>query len=85
MRRTNASKAADTAALGKRRALLVRASALGVLGALTLATAGCSVKGGDDANAIAGKKAFVGKCGSCHTLARAETKGVVGPNLDEAF
>jgi len=85
MRRTHASKAADTAARGTRRALLVRTSALGVLGALALATAGCSVKGGDDANVIAGKKAFVGKCGSCHTLARAETKGVVGPNLDEAF
>jgi plastocyanin len=53
--------------------------------ALALATTGCSVKGGDDANLIAGKKAFVAKCGSCHTLARAETKGVVGPNLDEAF
>ena len=25
------------------------------------------------------------KCGSCHTLARANTKGIVGPNLDEAF
>ncbi|HEY1451346.1 MAG TPA: plastocyanin/azurin family copper-binding protein [Solirubrobacteraceae bacterium] len=85
MRRTHAPKAADTAARGTRRALLVRTSVLGVLGALALATAGCSVKGGDDANVIAGKKAFVGKCGSCHTLARAETKGVVGPNLDEAF
>jgi cytochrome c553 len=43
------------------------------------------VKGGDNANVISGKKMFVAKCGSCHTLARAETKGVVGPNLDEAF
>ena len=25
------------------------------------------------------------KCGSCHTLAQAGTKGIVGPNLDEAF
>jgi plastocyanin len=34
-----------------------------------------------------GKTLFAGKatCGSCHTLARANTKGTVGPNLDEAF
>ena len=32
-----------------------------------------------------GKQDFVAKCGSCHTLARANTKGIVGPNLDEAF
>jgi mono/diheme cytochrome c family protein len=53
-----------------------------------LAVAGCgatAIKGGDDANLIAGKKVFVSKCGSCHTLARAGTKGTVGPNLDEAF
>ncbi len=50
-----------------------------------LGTTGCGVKGADNANLIAGKKDFVAKCGSCHTLARAETKGMVGPNLDEAF
>ncbi len=53
--------------------------------AAALSTAGCSVKGADNANLITGKKAFVAKCGSCHTLARANTKGIVGPNLDEAF
>ena len=54
--------------------------------AAALAASGCGeVKGRDDVNLIAGKKAFVAKCGSCHTLARAETKGVVGPNLDESF
>jgi plastocyanin len=53
---------------------------------LLLGAAGCSaVKGGDNANLIVGKQQFVAKCGSCHTLARASTKGVVGPNLDEAF
>jgi len=57
----------------------------GVLVATALSTAGCSVKGADNANLISGKKAFVAKCGSCHTLARANTKGIVGPNLDEAF
>ncbi len=38
-----------------------------------------------DADLIAGKKAFSQKCGACHVLARAGTKGVTGPNLDEAF
>jgi mono/diheme cytochrome c family protein len=85
MRRARAFTDAGTAARGRRRGVLVRGLALGALAALALATAGCSVKGEDDANLIAGKKAFVAKCGSCHTLARAETKGVVGPNLDEAF
>ncbi len=51
-----------------------------------LRRAGCGeVKGRDNVNVIAGKKAFVAKCGSCHTLAHAETKGVVGPDLDKAF
>jgi len=36
-------------------------------------------------NLIAGKEAFVQKCGSCHVLNRAGTTGVSGPNLDEAF
>ena len=63
----------------------MRGAGLGALIVLAVATTGCSVKGGDNANLISGKKAFVAKCGSCHTLARAETKGVVGPNLDEAF
>jgi len=48
------------------------------------AVAGCSVNNeGDDE--IAGKQLFVAKCGSCHILGRAGTKGVTGPNLDEAF
>jgi plastocyanin len=40
---------------------------------------------GDDDNLVAGKQMFVQKCGSCHVLQRAGTKGTVGPNLDEAF
>lgn len=46
--------------------------------------AGCGRDGGGD-NQIAGKELFVQKCGSCHTLARAGTKGSQGPNLDKAF
>lgn len=55
-------------------------------GAMLLAVSGCgSVKHGENANLILGKQQFVAKCGACHMLARAETKGTVGPNLDEAF
>ena len=32
-----------------------------------------------------GKTLFIEKCGSCHTLADAGTKGQIGPNLDYAF
>jgi plastocyanin len=58
---------------------------LAALAGLALLCSGCAVKGADNANLIVGKQAFVAKCGSCHTLARADTKGIVGPNLDEAF
>jgi mono/diheme cytochrome c family protein len=36
---------------------------------------------------VNGKSLFIGEgtCGSCHTLARAGTKGTQGPDLDEAF
>jgi plastocyanin len=56
---------------------------MGVGGAALLAASGCgSVKHGENPNLILGKQQFVAKCGSCHALARAETKGTVGPNLD---
>jgi plastocyanin len=61
---------------------------LGLLAAasgLMLVGVGCAGKSADNANLIVGKQQFVAKCGSCHTLARAATKGVVGPNLDDAF
>jgi plastocyanin len=60
--------------------------ALAASGGLLLACTSCSgVKHDPNPNLIAGKQEFVSKCGSCHTLARASTKGIVGPNLDEAF
>jgi len=59
---------------------LVAASAV----AATFALSACSIKE-READQIAGKQAFVKKCGSCHVLNRADTKGVIGPNLDEAF
>jgi mono/diheme cytochrome c family protein len=70
---------------GGARSLAPRACAGALLAALALVAGGCSVKGEDNANLILGKQQFVAKCGSCHTLARASTKGIVGPNLDEAF
>ncbi|MGA8220007.1 MAG: c-type cytochrome, partial [Solirubrobacterales bacterium] len=30
-----------------------------------------------------GKDLFVTNCGACHTLAKAGTDGVIGPNLDQ--
>ena len=69
------------------RVLLSRAlrpaASVGLLVAATAIT-GCSVNNeGDDV--VAGKQLFVQKCGACHILGRAETKGVTGPNLDQAF
>lgn len=49
-----------------------------------LAASGCSVNNSSD-DQVAGKQLFVAKCGSCHILGRADSKGVTGPNLDEAF
>lgn len=58
----------------------------GLLGgaAVLVALAGCQVRQGQP-DLINGKQLFVGKCGACHVLSRADTKGVIGPNLDEAF
>jgi len=85
MSRTQALTDAHPAPRSSLRRLIARGPVLVALAAAALGTAGCSVKGADNASLIVGKQQFVAKCGSCHTLARAETKGVVGPNLDEAF
>jgi plastocyanin len=55
-----------------------------VLIAAAAAVQGCSLTS-HGTNVVNGKQQFVAKCGACHTLARANTTGVVGPNLDEAF
>jgi len=58
---------------------------LPALGAgLLLLLPGCTVSRGNE-DLVTGKQTFVAKCGACHTLARAGTTGVVGPNLDVAF
>ncbi len=67
-----------------RRATAVAATT--VAAAALIAASGCggNVKG-DRGDAVHGKQLFVQKCGACHTLARAGTKGNVGPDLDDAF
>ena len=45
--------------------------------------AGCGREESPDL--VAGKAQFVQKCGSCHTLKRAQTQGKTGPDLDAAF
>ena len=66
----------------------VRGWALGAcaIGAAAL-FAGCGSESLADRgdNVINGKQLFVAKCGACHILNRAGTKGVTGPNLDQAF
>jgi mono/diheme cytochrome c family protein len=42
----------------------------------------CNESGGDE---TAGKELFTQRCGACHVLNDAGTKGVQGPNLDFAF
>ena len=63
-----------------------RALALLAVGALLVARAP-RLRPRGPPDLVNGKELFVGKgtCGSCHVLARAGTKGVQGPNLDEAF
>lgn len=67
--------------------LLRRGAAFAAVAAITaVALAGCgeNVKG-DRADLVHGKQLFVQRCGACHTLGRAGTRGNVGPNLDAAF
>src|SRR5262245_3663844 len=73
----------------------VRASpirGLALLGLAVLALAGCGDKGKESSSSNAssstsslpGAKVFDSAgCGNCHTLAAAESKGTIGPNLDQ--
>jgi mono/diheme cytochrome c family protein len=63
----------------------VRSGSQRLAAALALAALVASGCGREDPDVVAGKELFVEKCGACHTLARAGTSGVNGPNLDEAF
>jgi plastocyanin len=62
-----------------RRALLLA----GIVAAAAV-TGGCNLAD-SGTNLVNGKEQFVANCGSCHVLSRAGTRGVTGPNLDEAF
>ena len=57
-------------------------SAVVAAGALTLSACGAGTADADLAN---GKKLFTQGCGGCHTMVDAGTKGIIGPNLDDAF
>jgi mono/diheme cytochrome c family protein len=59
-----------------------RLAGLAAIALVAVVASGC---GREDPDLVTGKDLFVEKCGSCHTLARAGTSGVTGPNLDEAF
>jgi plastocyanin len=56
-----------------------------LIGAALIGALGACGSESRDRDVVAGKQQFVKKCGACHTLARAGTKGTTGPNLDEAF
>jgi plastocyanin len=62
-----------------RRALLLAGIVAAAAG-----TGGCNLAD-SGTNLVNGKEQFVANCGSCHVLSRAGTRGVTGPNLDEAF
>ena len=64
------------------RGLALSACAIGA--SAVFAGCGSSLADRGD-NVINGKQLFVERCGSCHILNRAGTKGVTGPNLDQAF
>jgi mono/diheme cytochrome c family protein len=56
---------------------------MALLGLVAALVAGCGR--GESPDFVHGKSAFVQKCGSCHTLKRAQTQGKTGPDLDMAF
>jgi mono/diheme cytochrome c family protein len=56
--------------------------AIAALAAGSLVLSAC---GRNDADLVNGKTLFASQCGSCHTLARAGSKGTQGPDLDAAF
>lgn len=62
----------------------LRSVALVPLALALFALGGCAIKH-PTGDLVHGKQLFVAKCGVCHTLSHAGTKGAVGPNLDDAF
>src|SRR4051794_10506459 len=64
---------------------LRRGAVIALAAGATTLLAACTNTNSSNPDLIAGKKLFAQKCGSCHVLSRAGTKGTVGPNLDQAF
>jgi mono/diheme cytochrome c family protein len=60
-------------------------SKLGLALALAAAVPVVAACGENNADEARGKELFTQRCGACHVLAQAGTKGVQGPNLDLAF
>jgi plastocyanin len=66
--------------------LMTRLIGLAACGSMALGLTACENDNvPQNADLIHGKKTFVQKCGACHVLSRAQTKGTQGPNLDDAF
>ncbi|MGH2968487.1 MAG: c-type cytochrome [Solirubrobacteraceae bacterium] len=63
------------------RGLALSACVAGAAGLLS----GCGGLTDQGENVVNGKQLFVARCGACHVLNRAGTKGGTGPNLDNAF
>ena len=65
----------------------LRADKLKLLPAIALIAGAGAIGacGSDKPDEAKGKQLFTQKCGACHVLANAGTKGVQGPNLDLAF
>ena len=73
-----------------KRSTLVMFGIVALLFAVLIPAWAISREGGEEASPQIvpadleeGKALFVTNCGSCHTLYKAGTDGVVGPNLDE--
>jgi mono/diheme cytochrome c family protein len=70
--------------MGRIRLYARPVAGLVVAGVIALGASACGSSSRND-DLVAGKQMFVKNCGACHALNRAETKGVTGPNLDDAF
>jgi mono/diheme cytochrome c family protein len=69
--------------MGKR--IMPRAALCAAIVAVVPALSACGGVKDPQPDVVAGKQMFVQKCGACHTLAHANTKGTQGPDLDDAF
>jgi uncharacterized cupredoxin-like copper-binding protein len=63
----------------------IRSPLAAIVVAATAALGGAGCGGEDPPDVARGKELFTQRCGACHILENAGTKGVQGPNLDLAF